>query len=202
MSTDDRVKSATAHWGPRFVANGVSLTDFEEVTASISNWDDWCQAWSDRALVHEELGEDAHNRKKFLTAGEHLQRAGIYYHFASFLFVHDIPQMRIAHFKGVGCRTRALPYLLPAGERVEMPYEGKWLAGIRVVGTDLRPCGFGRALLRNVLKIADSFFNFMVGIVLVTFTKDWQRVGDMLARTIVIRKAEAQRYAGPNSFGR
>ena len=94
MSTDDRVKSATAHWGPRFVANGVSLTDFEEVTASISNWDDWCQAWSERALVHEELGEDAHNRKKFLTAGEHLQRAGIYYHFASFLFVHDIPQMR------------------------------------------------------------------------------------------------------------
>jgi dipeptidyl aminopeptidase/acylaminoacyl peptidase len=130
MSTDDRVKSANAHWGPRFVANGVSLTDFEEVTASISTWDDWCQAWSDRALVHEQLGEDAHDSKKLLSAGEHLQRAGVYYHFASFLFVHDLPQMRIAHFKGVGCRTRALPHLRPAGERVEIPYEGKWLAGI------------------------------------------------------------------------
>jgi uncharacterized RDD family membrane protein YckC len=68
---------------------------------------------------------------------------------------------------------------------------GKWLAGIRVVGTDLKPCGFGRALVRNFLKVVDSFFNFMVGIIMVAFTKDWQRVGDMVARTIVIRKTEA-----------
>lgn len=66
---------------------------------------------------------------------------------------------------------------------------GKWLVGIRVVGTDLEPCGFGRALLRNFLKLVDGFFNFMVGMLIVTFTKDWQRVGDMAARTIVIRKA-------------
>jgi 2,6-dihydroxypseudooxynicotine hydrolase len=32
--------------------------------------------------------------------------------------------------KAVECRKLALPYLRPAGERVEMPYEGKWLAGI------------------------------------------------------------------------
>jgi ABC-type nitrate/sulfonate/bicarbonate transport system permease component len=32
---DARVASAIAHWAPRFVANGVALTDFEEVTASI-----------------------------------------------------------------------------------------------------------------------------------------------------------------------
>ena len=32
---DALVKSALAHWAPRFVANGVALTDFEEVTASI-----------------------------------------------------------------------------------------------------------------------------------------------------------------------
>ena len=67
---------------------------------------------------------------------------------------------------------------------------GKWLAGIRVVGADLRPCGFGRALLRNFLKVVDGYFSFLVGILLVTFTKKWQRLGDMAARTIVIRKAE------------
>jgi uncharacterized RDD family membrane protein YckC len=57
------------------------------------------------------------------------------------------------------------------------------------VGADLRPCGFGRALLRNFLKMVDGFFNFMVGMLIVTFTREWQRVGDMAARTIVIRKA-------------
>ena len=41
MPQDARVTSAIAHWAPRFVANGVTLTDFEEVTASVSSWDDW-----------------------------------------------------------------------------------------------------------------------------------------------------------------
>jgi uncharacterized RDD family membrane protein YckC len=64
---------------------------------------------------------------------------------------------------------------------------GKWLVGIRVVGTDLAPCGFGRALVRNLLKLIDGFFNYLVGILMVAYTPDWQRLGDMAARTIVVR---------------
>jgi uncharacterized RDD family membrane protein YckC len=64
---------------------------------------------------------------------------------------------------------------------------GKWLVGIRVVGTDLRPCGFGRAVIRNILKFVDGFFNFLVGMLMVAYTPEWQRLGDLAARTIVIR---------------
>lgn len=64
---------------------------------------------------------------------------------------------------------------------------GKWLVGIRVVGTDLLLCGFGRAFVRNLLKIVDGFLNFMVGILIVSLSENWQRVGDMAARTIVVR---------------
>ena len=64
---------------------------------------------------------------------------------------------------------------------------GKWLTGIRVIGTDLRPCGIGRALIRNLLKLVDGFFNFLIGILMVAYTPDWQRLGDLAARTIVIR---------------
>jgi 2,6-dihydroxypseudooxynicotine hydrolase len=127
---DARVRAAVAHWGPRFVANGVTLTDFEEVTAAVAAWDDWCRAWSERAAVHEQLGREALHDKHLVSAGEHLQRAGVYYHFAAFLFVHDVPQMRQAHLKAVACRRDALPHLSPAGERVEIPYEGKHLYGI------------------------------------------------------------------------
>jgi 2,6-dihydroxypseudooxynicotine hydrolase len=127
---DERIRSAISHWGPRFVANGVVLTDFEEVTASIASWDDWCRAWSERAALHEQLGREALAKKKFLSAGEHLNRAGVYYHFGKFLFVHDMPQMQTAHKKAVECKTLALPYLRPAGERVEIPYQGKKLYGI------------------------------------------------------------------------
>jgi len=128
--SDARVSAAIAHWGARFVSNGVALTDFEEVTARIESWDQWCKAWSARAAIHESAGREALAREKYLSAGEHLQRAGVYYHFAKFLFVHDLPQMRVAHMKAVECRGLALPYLRPAGERLEIPYEGKRLFGI------------------------------------------------------------------------
>jgi 2,6-dihydroxypseudooxynicotine hydrolase len=127
---DPRVASAISHWAPRFVANGVTLTDFEEVTAGIAAWDDWCRAWSARASVHEELGRQALAERRLISAGEHLQRAGVYYHFGAFLFVHDIPQMKAAHGKAVECRSLALAHLRPPGERMEIPYEGKSMRGI------------------------------------------------------------------------
>jgi dienelactone hydrolase len=127
---DAVVKSAISHWGPRFVANGVTLTDFEEVTALTPSWDHWCGAWSERAAVHERLGREALDGKRLVSAGEHLQRAGVYYHFAAFLFVHDMAQMKTAHRKAIECRRLALPHIEPPGERVEIPYEGKHLYGI------------------------------------------------------------------------
>lgn len=130
VATDSRLTAAIAHWGPRFVANGVVLTDFEEVTRSLDGYDGWCKAWSMRAAHHEQLGHEALARRHSLTAGECLQRAGVYYHFAAFLFVHDLPQMKAAHMKAVECRQAALPHLRPPGERVQIPYEGRVLAGI------------------------------------------------------------------------
>lgn len=64
---------------------------------------------------------------------------------------------------------------------------GKWMTGIRVLGTDLLPCGFVRGLVRNLLKVVDGFFNFLVGILVTALSENWQRVGDMAARTIVVR---------------
>ena len=127
---DPRVETAISHWAPRFISNGVLLADFEEVTRSITRWEDWCAAWSARAGVHEKLGREALAEGHNLTAGEHLSRAAVYYHFAKFLFVHDIEQMRAAHGKAVACRRDALPHLRPPGERVEIPFEGASFAAI------------------------------------------------------------------------
>lgn len=129
MSKDARVASANAHWAPRFISNGVLLADFEDVISGMEGWEDWCSAWSARAAVHEKLGRDTLAAGYQLTASEHLTRAAVYYHFAKFLFVHDIPQMRAAHMKAVECRQLALPHLRPPAVRVEIPYEGKFLAG-------------------------------------------------------------------------
>ena len=126
---DARVQSAIAHWAPRFVSNGVPLTDFEEVTAGVERWQDWCRAWSARAAVHEELGRKALADGYKLSAGEHLTRAAVCYHFSKFVFVVDYEQMKGAHRRAVECRNLALPLISPPGERVMIPYEGKHLAG-------------------------------------------------------------------------
>ncbi|HEV7800540.1 MAG TPA: alpha/beta fold hydrolase, partial [Burkholderiales bacterium] len=127
---DARVEAAIAHWAPRFVANGVPLSDFQEVTGEVERWDDWCAAWSKRAAVHEKLGNEALGAGHRLSASEHLTRAAVCYHFAKFVFVHDYEQMRAAHQKAVACRDAALAHLDPPGERVEIPYEGTRLYGV------------------------------------------------------------------------
>ena len=119
---DERVASAVAHWGPRFTANGVTPADFERVTARVERWPEWCSAWSDRASDHERLGRDALAAGHLRSAGEHLARAAVYYHFAKFVFVEDLEQMREAHRRAVRCLDDALPHLDPPGRRVEFAF--------------------------------------------------------------------------------
>jgi 2,6-dihydroxypseudooxynicotine hydrolase len=140
MGKDALIESAISHWAPRMVSNGVMLTDFQEVTASIERWDDWCRAWCQRAAVHEALGLQSMQAQYHLTAAEHLSRAAVYYHFAKFVYVHDLDQMRAAHMKAVQCRHMALPHQRPPIRRVEIPYQGKHLAGfLRLPAGAVRP---------------------------------------------------------------
>jgi dipeptidyl aminopeptidase/acylaminoacyl peptidase len=127
---DKRVEIALRAWAPRFVASGVPLADFEEVTGGITRWDEWCAAWSARAAVHEEIGRKALADGYFISAAGHLTRAALCYHFGKFMFVHDLAQMKAAHAKTVECRNLALPHLNPPGERVAIPYKGNTLYGV------------------------------------------------------------------------
>lgn len=128
IEADDRVTHARTGWMARFIAGGVPITDFIEVTNSIAGWQDWCSAWSARAAIHEDIGRDALAQGHHLSAGHHLTTAAVCYHFGKFLFCEYPDQMRTAHMKAVECRTLALPHLDPPGERVEIPYEGSFLA--------------------------------------------------------------------------
>ena len=130
MAQDPRVASAISHWAPRFVSNGVLLADFEDVTKPLERWEDWCAAWSARAKVHEDLGRASLKDGFKLTAGEHLIRAAIYYHFAKFVFVQDVKQMRAAHVKAVECYRDGVAHARPPGERIELQYQDKKIYGV------------------------------------------------------------------------
>lgn len=116
------------NWESRFTVNGVAAADFHDVLNSLTSWDDWCRAWSTRASIHEDLGREALAECHFVSAAEHLARAAVTYHFAKYLFVQDMAQLRAAHMKAVECLNLALPHLDPPGMRVLIPYEGGHLA--------------------------------------------------------------------------
>jgi 2,6-dihydroxypseudooxynicotine hydrolase len=127
---DEQLASAISHWAPRFTTNGVTVSDFERIRAELTGWDDWCRVWSRVGAEHEELGRVALAEQRCRTAGEHLAQAAVYYHFAKFLFVHDLDQMRAAHAAAVRCLDDALPYLDPPGWRVPIPFDGAELVGV------------------------------------------------------------------------
>jgi dipeptidyl aminopeptidase/acylaminoacyl peptidase len=127
---DDRLAMAISHWAPRFTTNGVTAGDFDRIVNGISSWDEWCSAWSAVAAEHERLGRDALAAGRTISAGEHLSQAAVYFHFAKFLFVSDLDQMRAAHEQAVRCLTDALPFLDPPGRRVEIPFDGSRLVGV------------------------------------------------------------------------
>ena len=66
---------------------------------------------------------------------------------------------------------------------------GKQLIGIRVVDdTTLQHLDFGRSLVRNILRIIDWLpFFYLIGFILIATNPKKQRIGDMAARSIVVK---------------
>lgn len=127
---DEYIASAKAHWAPRFTANGIPPTDFDNLMKGLESWDDWCSTWSKGALPYEALGTEALSKKHYKSAGAHFSTAAVFYHFAKFVFVRDYEQMRVAHANAVRCRTIGMAYIEHPGERIEIPFEGAKMVGI------------------------------------------------------------------------
>lgn len=64
---------------------------------------------------------------------------------------------------------------------------GKKLCNIRVLKSDFTPCTLSAGFLRNLLRIADAFFYNLVALIAIAANFKWQRVGDMVANTVVVR---------------
>lgn len=66
---------------------------------------------------------------------------------------------------------------------------GKWLLGLQTIRTTLRPCGMARSLLREILFVVDSacLLSWVPGVMSIVATHKSQRIGDVLADTIVIK---------------
>ena len=65
---------------------------------------------------------------------------------------------------------------------------GKMALGMKVVKEDGAKLDWAASLIRNILRIVDGFFFYLVGAIVVWTSKKRQRLGDMVAHTLVVRK--------------
>jgi uncharacterized RDD family membrane protein YckC len=68
---------------------------------------------------------------------------------------------------------------------------GKLVLGMRVLREDGGKIGLQEALIRNLLRIPDAFFFYLIGVVSILTSPVKQRIGDRVARTVVVRKSDA-----------
>jgi uncharacterized RDD family membrane protein YckC len=74
---------------------------------------------------------------------------------------------------------------------------GKRLFGLHVLQLDGQPCTGGQAVIRGLLRVLDAnplFFGGLPAVAIVLLTRRNQRLGDLLAGTVVVRtKIETER---------
>jgi uncharacterized RDD family membrane protein YckC len=64
---------------------------------------------------------------------------------------------------------------------------GKKMMKIKVIKVNGSPCDLASAFLRSILRVVDSLVIGLVGIIVISVTEKRQRVGDIVANTIVVR---------------
>ena len=68
---------------------------------------------------------------------------------------------------------------------------GKLFLGLRVVKIDRRPSGWTRVFIRSIFRVIDGLpIFYLLGIIVVMVTPKSQRLGDLVAGTVVVAKAD------------
>ena len=129
QNKDEKLLTAVSHWSYRFVSNGVPLSDFNDVSASISKWDEWCNEWEMKGHIHGALGDKARINGYNLSAAEHYNTAAVCCHFGKFLFVQDPKQMRQTHAFAVEYHKKSMELADPLGERIEINWNNLTMYG-------------------------------------------------------------------------
>ena len=65
---------------------------------------------------------------------------------------------------------------------------GKRMVGIRVIGEDGQDLTLGAAVVRNLLRVVDCLFFYLVGAIFALTSAQGQRLGDRAAHTLVVRR--------------
>jgi hypothetical protein len=137
---DDRLDAMYERFTWRILSNYVSPWEFEQLKQEVTDYEQWCGAWSAQARTHVDRADAEAAAGRRLTAGDGYLRAGLLYHWASFMFSHDQDQYRAALQAMSAVWRKAAPLLDPPMRILEVPFEDLILPGyLRVPSGVTRP---------------------------------------------------------------
>jgi 2,6-dihydroxypseudooxynicotine hydrolase len=126
---DERLESMYRRFSWRIMSNSVSPWEFEKLKEEIDDYEQWCSKWSERAAEHVARGDEALAAGRKVTAGEAYIRAGLFYHWASFMFTHDQEQFQGALARMGEAWAKAAPLVSPRMEILTLAFDGATLNG-------------------------------------------------------------------------
>jgi len=126
---DERLESMYRRFSWRIMSNSVSPWEFEKLKEEIDDYEQWCSKWSARAAEHVARGDEVLAAGHTVTAGEAYIRAGLFYHWANFMFTHDQKQFRDALTHMGEAWAKAAPLLSPKMEILTVDFDGATLNG-------------------------------------------------------------------------
>lgn len=113
---------------------------------------------------------------------------------ASFYFLLSENMLRTNPFKFMALALFGIVTLISGGFLYHSLLEGLWgktlgkkLCDIVVLKDDFTRCTLGKGLTRNLLRIVDGMFYYLVGVATMAGTMKWQRLGDIVAETVVVK---------------
>jgi 2,6-dihydroxypseudooxynicotine hydrolase len=129
IDTATFVEDAWELFSWRILSNYVSPWELSQIKAEIQVWDQWCGVWSSWARLHVERADEAAAAGHRQTAAAAYVTAGLFYHWASFLFTHDSGQFRAALEAAEESFAKAAPLVGHPMEIIHLPFEDTKLRG-------------------------------------------------------------------------
>ena len=115
---------------PRIINSGIDYSDLQRVLHRCNtNNEDWGKVWEEVATMHEGIGDEALRDGRTISAGEAFHRAAVCFHMAQATNHHDLPWKEALQHRQHAAYRKAMPYLRPPVQAVEVPYKGKSFPG-------------------------------------------------------------------------
>ncbi len=127
---DPQVQEVLDIWAARFLHGHIEVGDLTATMERIDEWSDWGPEWTRTARAHEEMGEQAWDEGRRISAVGFFVSAARCYHLSYFLSVDDEDAHAHGLAKMVECHDRVLPYMEPAVEKIVIPFPEADLSGL------------------------------------------------------------------------